>query len=110
MPTSEYSSPDRTESEEREIGWIMGVNCTPLPNQSVRFPGAVDSQFTTDMSFIKPSDTPAIPTYRIMDSDGIVVDKNRVPLEITEQEVVTWYKNMMIGVFCIPRLPYRCGG
>ncbi|BDD56719.1 hypothetical protein MPDQ_000144 [Monascus purpureus] len=61
----------------------------------VRFPGAVNSKFTTDMSFVKPADMPAIPTYRVMDSDGVVVDKNRLPLDIPDQEVITWYKNML---------------
>lgn len=48
------------------------------------------------MSFVKPSDLPAIPTYRVVDSDGVVVDKTRPPMDITDNEVITWYKNMLV--------------
>ncbi|KAJ5094743.1 hypothetical protein N7456_010604 [Penicillium angulare] len=61
----------------------------------VHFPGAVNSKFTTDMSFIKPSDLPAIPTYRVLDSDGELVDKTRGPPNVSDKEVLTWYKNML---------------
>lgn len=50
------------------------------------------------MSFVKPADMPAIPTYRVMDSNGVVVDNNRLPLDIPDQEVITWYKNMLAGI------------
>lgn len=61
------------------------------------FPGAINSKFTTDMSFLKASDLPAIPTYRVMDSDGELVDKERGQPDVTDEEVLTWYKNMLIG-------------
>lgn len=64
---------------------------------SVLFPGAINSKFTTDMSFLKASDLPAIPTYRVMDSDGELVDKERGQPDVTDEEVLTWYKNMLIG-------------
>ncbi|KAL9578094.1 MAG: hypothetical protein Q9212_005940, partial [Teloschistes hypoglaucus] len=60
----------------------------------VHFPGAVDSKFTTRLSFERPSTHPAIPTYRFMDSDGVVVDKDREP-DASDAEVLTWYKNML---------------
>lgn len=66
---------------------------------SVRFPGAIDSKFTTDMSFINPSEHPAIPTYRVMDSDGVIVDKSRGAPDVKSEEVITWYKNMLTGMF-----------
>ncbi|KAL8957321.1 MAG: hypothetical protein Q9183_006091, partial [Haloplaca sp. 2 TL-2023] len=62
----------------------------------VHFPGAVDSKFTTQLSFERPSTHPAIPTYRFMDSDGVVVDKDREP-QVSDEEVLTWYKNMLTG-------------
>jgi hypothetical protein len=66
---------------------------------SVRFPGAVNSKFTTEMAFINPQDMPSIPTYRVMDSDGVLVDKSRKKLEVSDEEILTWYKNMLTGVF-----------
>lgn len=64
----------------------------------VHFPGAVNSKFTTDMSFLKSSDLPAIPTYRVIDSDGELVDKTRGPPDVSDEEVLTWYKNMTTGM------------
>lgn len=59
----------------------------------------MNSKFTTDMAFMKPSDMPYIPTYRVMDSDGALVgtDKKR-PVDVSNEEILTWYKNMLIGV------------
>jgi 2-oxoisovalerate dehydrogenase E1 component alpha subunit len=51
------------------------------------------------MSFLKASDLPAIPTYRVMDSDGEMVDKTRPAPDATNEEVLTWYKNMLSGSF-----------
>ena len=64
---------------------------------SVNFPGAVDSKFTTNLSFEHPSTHPALPTYRVMDSDGVIVDKDRKPSDVGNKEVLTWYKNMLTG-------------
>ena len=67
---------------------------------SVRFPGAVNSKFTTNMAFINPSDMPNIPTYRIMDSDGELVQKDRQrPVNVSNEEILTWYKNMLTGAW-----------
>lgn len=66
----------------------------------VRFPGAVNSKFTTDMAFITPADLPHIPTYRVMDSDGELLDKSRErPVDVSDEKILTWYKNMMSGMF-----------
>lgn len=51
------------------------------------------------MSFLKASDLPAIPTYRVIDSDGELVDKTRPAPDVTDEEVLTWYKNMLSGQF-----------
>lgn len=51
------------------------------------------------MAFINPSDMPNIPTYRIMDSDGVMVQKDRQrPVDVSNEEILTWYKNMLTGV------------
>lgn len=64
---------------------------------SVHFPGAVNSKFTTDLAFEHPSTHPAMPTYRVMDSDGIIVDESRRPSDVSNEEILTWYKNMLTG-------------
>ncbi len=64
---------------------------------SVNFPGAVNSKFTTNLSFARPDTLPAMPTYRVMDSDGVIVDKSRKPTDIGNKEVIGWYKNMLTG-------------
>ncbi|KAJ5129513.1 uncharacterized protein N7515_005552 [Penicillium bovifimosum] len=74
--------------------WSSSISQRP-GSDSVRFPGAVNSKFTTQMSFLKASDLPAIPTYRVMDSDGEMVDKTRPAPDVTDEEVLTWYKNML---------------
>ncbi|MCJ1356633.1 MAG: hypothetical protein MMC33_006628 [Icmadophila ericetorum] len=55
---------------------------------------AVNSKFTSQLSFEHPSTHPAIPTYRVMDSEGIIVDEARKP-DVSPEEVITWYKNML---------------
>lgn len=64
---------------------------------SVHFPGAVNSKFVTKFAFERPSTHSAIPTYRVMDSDGIVVDEGKKPSDLDPEEVVKWYKNMLTG-------------
>lgn len=32
-----------------------------------------------------------------MDSDGIIVDEGKKPLNVSNEEVLTWYKNMLTG-------------
>ena len=63
---------------------------------SVHFPGAVDSKFTTQLNFERPSNIPAIPTYRVMDSDGVVVDQAWNP-DVSDAAILMWYKNMLTG-------------
>lgn len=63
----------------------------------VHFPGAVNSKFTTKLSFEHPSTHPAMPTYRVMDSDGVIVDESRKPSAISNEEIVKWYRNMLTG-------------
>ncbi|KAI4232009.1 MAG: hypothetical protein L6R40_007539 [Gallowayella cf. fulva] len=96
----------------RTIKWRPRLKCTQwIPrgtiressvsqrpgSDHIRFPGAVDSKFTTRLSFERPSTHPAIPTYRFMDSDGVVVDNSREP-DVSDEEVVKWYTNMVTGM------------
>ncbi|KAJ5237490.1 hypothetical protein N7489_007581 [Penicillium chrysogenum] len=74
--------------------WSSSISQRP-GSDSVRFPGAVNSKFTSEMAFLKASDLPAIPTYRVMDSDGYQIDKTRPAPNVTNEEVLTWYKNML---------------
>lgn len=49
------------------------------------------------MKFIDPMDAPDIPTYRVIDSDGALVDKARGAPKVSDETVLTWYKNMLTG-------------
>lgn len=73
---------------------------------SVQFPGAVNSKFTSELNFVTPASSPTIPTYRVMDSDGIIVDKSRRPNDIDDAEVIEWYKNMVTGMQIYIVLPH----
>lgn len=57
----------------------------------------MNSKFTTKLSFEQPSARPAIPTYRVMDSDGLIVDQAHAPNDVGDNEVLTWYRNMLTG-------------
>ncbi|RJE18401.1 2-oxoisovalerate dehydrogenase [Aspergillus sclerotialis] len=76
------------------VRWSTSISQRPGSDR-VRFPGAVNSKFTTDMKFINPFEAPNIPTYRVIDSDGVLVDKNRGPPKVSNEQVLTWYKNML---------------
>ncbi|KAL5347707.1 hypothetical protein ACLOAV_007116 [Pseudogymnoascus australis] len=41
----------------------------------LRFPGALEAKFTTDLNFHNPKDNDVISCYRVMDSEGVIVDK-----------------------------------
>jgi 2-oxoisovalerate dehydrogenase E1 component alpha subunit len=47
------------------------------------------------MTFQRPSTYPAIPTYRVMDSDGNIVDNTRDPQSAPDSDILTWYRNML---------------
>lgn len=50
------------------------------------------------MAFVTGRDLPAIPTFRVINSDGEMVDKTRGPPNVSDEEVLTWYKNMLQGM------------
>lgn len=61
---------------------------------SVLFPGAVNSKFTNELKFQRPQDLPAIPTYRLIDTHGEVVDKSREP-DVSLDLALKMYKDMV---------------
>ncbi|KAL4807977.1 thiamine diphosphate-binding protein [Aspergillus unguis] len=60
-----------------------------------RFPGAVDSPMTTQMSFTSPSQVACIPTFHVMGRHGGLADETREPPQVADSQVLTWYKNML---------------
>lgn len=42
-----------------------------------------------------------MPTYRILDQDGVIVDKDREPPDISDEEVIKMYKDMVSGTVTI---------
>jgi 2-oxoisovalerate dehydrogenase E1 component alpha subunit len=51
------------------------------------------------MSFSQPSTFPAMPTYRVLNSNGEIVDNARGPPDVSDEEVLTWYTNMLTGAY-----------
>jgi 2-oxoisovalerate dehydrogenase E1 component alpha subunit len=68
-----------------------------------RFPGAIESRLVTTMDFVTPSDFPIIPKYRVMNADGVMEDKTRARPDVTNEQVLTWYRNMLVGKAIRPR-------
>lgn len=62
----------------------------------VNFPGAVNSKFTTELNFVHPEDKSAMPTFRILNQDGAVIDKS-VSIDVTDEEAIKLYKDMLTG-------------
>ena len=62
--------------------------------KAVSFPGAVKSEFTNKLKFELPAEFPAMPTYRILDQHGNVVDPSFEP-DLSEDQVVKLYRDMM---------------
>ncbi|KAI1116409.1 2-oxoisovalerate dehydrogenase alpha subunit [Nemania sp. NC0429] len=60
----------------------------------VSFPGAVKSAFTSQLKFALPSDHPAVPTYRVVDQDGNIVDQS-FKQDLSDEDVVEIYKKML---------------
>ncbi|MBE7181900.1 MAG: hypothetical protein INR71_11970 [Terriglobus roseus] len=96
-------------SEEMELGltkaWLgqvqhVRISCllNPLANGNrVHFPGAVNSSFTTKLKFTKAEGDNAMPTYRIMDHDGVIIDKESAEPNISDEDLIKLYKDMLTG-------------
>jgi 2-oxoisovalerate dehydrogenase E1 component alpha subunit len=50
------------------------------------------------MDFLAPSTLPRIPTYRVMSDDGALEDQSRNEPDVTDKQVLTWYRNMLTGM------------
>lgn len=61
----------------------------------VHFPGAVNSLFTTNLDFSRASEDDAMPTYRILDQEGAIVDKSQEPPDVSTEEMLRMYKDMV---------------
>ncbi|CCD54551.1 similar to 2-oxoisovalerate dehydrogenase subunit alpha [Botrytis cinerea T4] len=78
--------------------WLGRCHSTVGPSQKpgsagVRFPGAVDSKFTSSLSFEHPSTYNAIPTYRTMSPDGEILDPSAVLP--SDEAALEMYLNMI---------------
>ena len=73
---------------------------------SVRFPGAIDSKFTERLEWSNPAERNTLPTYRVMDSDGIIVNRDK-PFEMSNDEVVKLYKDMLTSKILLHRFRSR---
>ena len=62
----------------------------------LRFPGALEAKFTTDMKFANPKDAGVIPCYRVIDSEGKIVDEN-YKRDFSDEEAIKLYLDM-VGV------------
>ncbi|KAI0204552.1 dehydrogenase E1 component [Astrocystis sublimbata] len=60
----------------------------------VSFPGALKSRFTSHLKFALPSDYPTLPTYRVVDQDGNVVDHS-FQQDLSNGEVGQLYRTML---------------
>lgn len=49
------------------------------------------------MGFTRPSEKKAMPTYRILDQDGAIVDKSQDPPDVSNEELLKLYKDMVTG-------------
>src|SRR5277367_6279568 len=65
-------------------------------NENTRFPGALEAKFTTSLKFENPKEKGVIPCYRVMDSEGVIVDKS-YKRDFSDDEALKLYMNM-VGV------------
>lgn len=65
------------------------------PNSDyVSFPGALKSAFTPTLKYEIPENYDALPTYRVVDQNGTVVDQSFQP-DISDEQVIKLYKDML---------------
>ncbi|PSS18428.1 hypothetical protein M430DRAFT_120913 [Amorphotheca resinae ATCC 22711] len=72
--------------------WSSSISQRPGA-AGVHFPGAVNSKFTSDLSFEHPSTYPAIPTYRAMSPDGDIISPTLTPP--SDELSLSMYHNML---------------
>jgi len=62
----------------------------------MRFPGAERAKFTTSLKFENLKEKGVIPCYRVIDTEGVIVD-NSYKRDISDEEAVNLYQHM-VGV------------
>ncbi|KAK0629202.1 dehydrogenase E1 component [Bombardia bombarda] len=82
--------PSSTSQHRRNAGSISQRPDSP----HVSFPGALKSAFVNKMQFGEPSKFPALPTYRVVDQHGAVVDPSFTP-DLEDDAVVKLYRDML---------------
>lgn len=53
------------------------------------------------MEFLQPATLPPIATYRVLNSDGELVNSDREPPAVQDKQVLLWYRNMLTGMYHI---------
>ncbi|KAF2193378.1 2-oxoisovalerate dehydrogenase subunit alpha mitochondrial precursor [Zopfia rhizophila CBS 207.26] len=77
------------------VPWQRCRSVASTPNaERVLFPGALNSKFTNTIEFLRPTTKDAIPTYRVMDQYGKVIDKE-IGTETEDEEALSLYRNMV---------------
>ena len=62
---------------------------------STQFPGAVNSPLVSTMDFLQPATLPLIATYRVLNSEGTLVNSDRESPAVDDVQVLQWYRNML---------------
>ncbi len=57
----------------------------------------MESPLEMKMSWIEPAKNPPIPTFSIMNADGLIEDESRLSPELTPDKMLGLYKNMLTG-------------
>lgn len=68
-----------------------------LIQRRFQFPGAPRSSLVTKLEFLTPSSLKTIPSYHVMSTEGTLQDPTRPEPDVTDEQVLTWYKNMLTG-------------
>ncbi|KAF4595763.1 2-oxoisovalerate dehydrogenase alpha subunit [Ophiocordyceps camponoti-floridani] len=75
--------------------WRPSSSVSQRPNSDfVSFPGALKSAFASSLKFETPESYAALPTYRVVDQHGAVVDQAFEP-DIADEQIVKLYKDML---------------
>lgn len=89
---ADVSHQRQTLRSERKEALLNEIMLTGLAR--VLFPGALNSEFTNTLEFLRPSTNKAIPTYRVVDQYGEVVNKED-GVDTEDGEALELYKNMV---------------
>ncbi|KAF2859333.1 putative 2-oxoisovalerate dehydrogenase alpha subunit [Piedraia hortae CBS 480.64] len=70
--------------------WASSISQRPGAT-GINFPGAVNSAFTNTLRFANPNDSTSMPTYRVLDQDGMPSH----PIGIPTDELLRMYRDMV---------------